>query len=235
MQLLDQPDLVGLEALDLVTGQRPELLVVLGVPHLVRPGELRTNGLEAPEGGDHRLQSGELPAQASQRVGIGARGRQQQLGLQVVVLVGDVGQLGFEAVPGGGAHVPEPGAGAAPGRMSGSRSRMPLPAGRVSPSATSACSIETIATSIMSVDRLLVVIIWTRMPAVHDRPDDRVGAIARTRPKELVADGGDDRDEHDPAADHDQRLLPADQAEGHDRERDDDHEELGPAARCAVG
>ncbi len=46
----------------------------------------------------------------------------------------------------------------------GSRSNGVEPSGTVSPSASSACSIDTIATSIMSSLGGLVVIIWTSRP-----------------------------------------------------------------------
>ena len=60
--------------------------------------------------------------------------------------------------------------------------------------------------------------------------DDRVPAVPRPEPQDLVADRGDDRDEQDPAGDHHQRLLPADEPEGDDREDDDDDQELRAAA-----
>ena len=46
----------------------------------------------------------------------------------------------------------------------GSRSNGVEPSGDGSPSASSACSIDTMATSIMSSDGCFVVIIWTRRP-----------------------------------------------------------------------
>ena len=56
------------------------------------------------------------------------------------------------------------------------------------------------------------------------------GAVPRPEPEDLVADRGDDRDQHHPAADHDQRLLPADEGERDDREQDHDDQELRAAA-----
>ena len=61
--------------------------------------------------------------------------------------------------------------------------------------------------------------------------DDRVRPVPRPPAEDLVADGGEDRDEDDPAHDIDQRILLADQGEGDDREGDDDDQELGSAAR----
>ena len=60
--------------------------------------------------------------------------------------------------------------------------------------------------------------------------DERVRAVARPELEDLVADRGDDRDEQDPAGDHDERRLPADEREREDRQEDDDDEELGAAA-----
>ena len=54
--------------------------------------------------------------------------------------------------------------------------------------------------------------------------------MARAEPEDLVADRRDHRDEQDPADDHHDRRLPADQREGEDRQEDDDDEELGAAA-----
>ena len=91
--------------------------------------------------------------------------------------------------------------------------------------------MDTIATSIISSVGRLVVIFWTRIPGVHHDLDDRVRPVPAAEPEELVADGGNDRDQDDPAQDRAQQGLPADQAEGHDREDHDDHQELGAAAR----
>ena len=102
------------------------------------------------------------------------------------------------------------------------------PAGTGSPSASSAYSIETIATSIMSSVGCLVVIFWTGA-RVEQHLDDRVRAVAGAEFEQLVADRRDDRDEQDPARDH-RRRLPADEAEREDREQDHDDQELGAAA-----
>ena len=114
---------------------------------------------------------------------------------------------------------------------SGRAARSRLPAGTSEPSARIASSMATIATSIMSSVGCLVVIFWTRMPGPHDHPDDRVGAVPGAQPQQLVAHRGDHRDEQDPARDHDQRRLAADEAEHEDRQQDHDHQELGAAAR----
>ena len=198
--------LVGLEPVDLVAGHRLELVVGVGrVAQVARAGQLGPGRLESPEGLDDRFEPRQLLAEPADggRVGRGLGAR--QLGLEVVVLSGDLGQLGVEVAhdPGGGsvgavergpaitggaaavavaagapaeatwcprgrgaavAEVAEaprrPGGGLASsvaGELAGS--------GRtVSPSATSACSIETMATSIMSSLGCLVVIIWTSSP-----------------------------------------------------------------------
>ena len=44
----------------------------------------------------------------------------------------------------------------------------------------------------------------------EQRTDDRVPAVARSPAEDLVADGGDDRDEQDAAPDHDDGVLPPD-------------------------
>ena len=54
--------------------------------------------------------------------------------------------------------------------------------------------------------------------------------MAGTEAQDLVADRRDHRDQQDAAADHDQRVLPADQREGDDRQQDDHDQELGTAA-----
>ena len=59
--------------------------------------------------------------------------------------------------------------------------------------------------------------------------------MPRAEAQQLVADGGDDRDQQDPARDHDQRRLAADQAERQDREQDHHHQELRAAARVGGG
>ena len=65
---------------------------------------------------------------------------------------------------------------------------------------------------------------------VEQHLDQRVRAVPRPEPEDLVADRGDDRDQQHAAADHDQRLLPADQGERDDREQDHDDQEFRAAA-----
>ena len=55
--------------------------------------------------------------------------------------------------------------------------------------------------------------------------------MPRAPAQDLVADRRDHRDQQDPAEDHHERLLPADEAERDDRQDDDDDEELRAAAR----
>ena len=85
------------------------------------------------------------------------------------------------------------------------------------------------------VGRLLGRDLLDQDPGPHDHLDDRVRAVARAEAEELVADRGDDRDQQDPAGDHDQRRLPADQAEGQDRQHDHHHQELRAAALVRGG
>ena len=91
--------------------------------------------------------------------------------------------------------------------------------------------METIATSIWSSVGCLVVIIWTRMPGHMMTFTIGFARFLRSPPEDLVADAARTGIEQDPAADHDQRVLPADQAERDDRQGDQDHEELRTAAR----
>ena len=60
--------------------------------------------------------------------------------------------------------------------------------------------------------------------------DDPDVAVARPELEDLVADGREDGDAEEPAGDHHQRLLLADEREREDREQDEDHEELRAAA-----
>ena len=55
-------------------------------------------------------------------------------------------------------------------------------------------------------------------PGLHQHLDDRVAAVPGAEAQHLVADRGDHRDQQDPARDHHQRRLPADEAEGDDRD-----------------
>ena len=181
LELLEQSRLVGLEAVDLVARHRP---------HARRRRRCASRSSRAPAssgaspagvriGLDRRLEAGQLRPSRRISFGIGADLRACELGLEVVVLGRDLGQLGVEV-----AHVSaggSPGLGRRPtgsGRF-GRRRRSPAapadarsntvePAGIAFPSATSASSIDVMATSIMSSVGRFVVIIWTRMPGVHD-------------------------------------------------------------------
>ena len=171
--------LVGLEPLDLVARHRAHLLVgVLGVAQLARAGELGARRLEPPERLDDRLEAGQLLAEPADRARVGGDLGRASSAWSVVVLAGDLRELGVELAhdPGGGSVGGSPGgrAGGRPrldgrvARLRGQLERLALervePAGTGSPSATSASSIDTIATSIMSSVGCLVVIIWTRIP-----------------------------------------------------------------------
>ncbi len=118
---------------------------------------------------------------------------------------------------------------------SGRHARTALPSGISFPSATRACWSETIATSIMSSVGWLVVIIWTQIPGDHSQ---RTRAWSRWRApswSDLVADGGDDRDQDDARHDQPHRRQLADDGEGQDRDDQDDDQELGAAARMRGG
>ena len=184
LELLEQARLVGLEPGDLVAGHPVHLVVGIGrVAKLARAGQLGPRRLEPAEGLDDRLEPRQLLAETADRRRVGRRLGACQLRLDLVVLPGDLRQLGVEIAhrPGGGSvgsgGAAERGAlgraagagtsvtvSAVVGRSIGRCAKSPEPAGTVSPSASSACSIDTMATSIMSSVGCLVVIIWTRRP-----------------------------------------------------------------------
>ena len=110
------------------------------------------------------------------------------------------------------------------------------PSGTASPSASSASSIDDDGDLDHVVGRLLRGDHLDEDPGEHDRAHDRVAAEPRPELEDLVADGGDHRDEQDPAPDHDERLLLADQREREDREQDEDRPGTPcRSAWCAVG
>ena len=76
----------------------------------------------------------------------------------------------------------------------------------------------------------LVVIIWTRMPGNMITRMTGLWRIRRPDLEHLVADRRQDRDGDEPAHDHHERLLLADQREREDRQQDEDDQELGAAA-----
>src|SRR6266550_1610062 len=185
LQPVEEIALVLLQAGDLVAGHALELVVgVRAVAQLAGTGKLRPGCLETPERGDNRLEPGQLPAETADRIRIRGDLGPGELGLEVVVLVGNLGELRVEIgarhrdrhTPGSGGSIVTGAAdsvmtfGASgsrsptPGGGNGERSSGALPDGIGSPSASSACSIETIATSIMPSVGWRVVIIWTRMP-----------------------------------------------------------------------
>ena len=59
---------------------------------------------------------------------------------------------------------------------------------------------------------------------------ERVPPVTGSGAQDLVTDRRDDRDQHDPAADHDEGTLPADEREGDDGQGDDDDEKFRAAA-----
>ena len=97
MQLIEQAGLLPLQSRDLVSRHRPELVVaVRPVAQLSRTGQFLAGRLQRPEGRNGRLEAGQLAAKAAELVGVGRDLGEGQLGLQVVVLRRDLGQLGVE-------------------------------------------------------------------------------------------------------------------------------------------
>ena len=142
------------------------------VAQLARAGELGAGRLQAPERLDDRLEPGQLLAQPADLGRVGRRPRAwQSSAWSVVVLAGDLGELGVEvghAAAGGSVGRRRGADRAVEGAVAASQlHRVALEAravGTASPSATSASSIETMATSIMSSVGCFVVIIWTSRP-----------------------------------------------------------------------
>ena len=195
LELVDEPRLVGAQAGDLLGRHRLELLVaVAGVPQLARAGELLAGRLERrgtrprpARGGRARGRGGGCASGSVEVSGM------RELRLEVVVLAGDLGQSRVEVVARHrDAHAPGSGGSIVTGvgrfRLGCDRDRRPAvvvpgrgldsgsrvehrrsPAGSSSPSASSACSIDTIATSIMSVGRLLRRDHLDEDPGPHDR------------------------------------------------------------------
>ena len=98
LELLEQAGLVGLEPVDLLAGHRAQLVVgVGGVAQLARAGEL---GRGSPRGGGRPRPTGSRrasswPSRRSSDGSVEVSG-QRELGLELVVLARDLGQLGVE-------------------------------------------------------------------------------------------------------------------------------------------
>jgi hypothetical protein len=102
LERLDLPFLVGLETLNLIAGQRAQLLVGLGVAQLTGAGQPVPGVLQLPERSDNRFQLGELLAEAPQRVGVGHDFGLRQFLVERVVLSRDVEELGVDHDPAAG-------------------------------------------------------------------------------------------------------------------------------------
>ncbi len=91
---VDLAHLVGLEPIDLIAGHVAHLLVGLGVAHLAGAGQLVARGLELA--GTHRRRAraarARVPSRRSASGSLVTSGR-REVGLQVVVLSGDVEEL----------------------------------------------------------------------------------------------------------------------------------------------
>ena len=148
-----------LELGDLVAGHRRISSSVSESRISRAPGQLVGRLGQLAVGAHDRLEPAELLAQPADRGDVGRGLGQGRLGLQLVVLAGPASTLASRSVS----------LIAAGRRARGRRQRLALehrrcPAGTASPSARIACSIDTIATSIMSSVGCLVVIIWIRIP-----------------------------------------------------------------------
>ena len=107
LELLDEPGFVGLEPVDLLAGHGPHLLVALAVPELAGAQQLGSRVEEAAIRLDHGFEAGELATEPPDRLDVGARLGKDELGLDLVVLGRDLGQLVVElahAGTGAGAH-----------------------------------------------------------------------------------------------------------------------------------
>ena len=168
------------------------------VAQLARAGQLGPGRLEAAEGLDDRLEPGQLLAEPADRGRVASRSRDAtssawtssywratsaslaSRSLTPGRRVGRQGRTGGAVAVGRSVaarhRVP------APARDASARcSNSAEPAGIDSPSASSACSIETIATSIMSSVGCFVVIIWTRRPGYSSTLTIGFVAVARAR------------------------------------------------------
>ena len=116
LELLEQPRLVGLEPVDLVARhRRASRRRRRSIAQLARAGQLGADGLEAPEGLDHRLQAGQLLAEPADLGGVRRDLGSAEVGLDLVVLTRHLGQLGVEL-----AHDPDGGSpGVAPAGSAG--------------------------------------------------------------------------------------------------------------------
>ena len=178
-----------------------------------RPGRSRSPGAPARPG-DRRTGGRPRPAWRRGRSSTRAAGRSSA----------GSAALGSAAAPAGASAARR-----RPRASAGARSR-PSPPGSPRRRPRAPRSIDTMATSIMSSRRLLRRDLLDEQARVEQHLDDRVLPMPGAEPEDLVADRRDDRDEQDPADDHHDRLLPADQGERDDREQDHDDEELGAAA-----
>ena len=230
LELVEELRLVGLQAGDLVAGHRAHVVVAVGgVAQLAGAGQLRRGSRSG--GGRPRRWAPAGPAPG--RAGGSRSGSALTSGVASSAWTSSYWAATSASVasrslmPAGAARrarsaVRRPRGGGASssvawsrsGSSSGARSNGVEPSGTALPSATRASCIEVMATSIMSSSGRLVVIIWTRMPGYMITRTDRVVAVARPEPEDLVADRGEDRDGDQPAGDHDQRRLLADEREG---------------------
>src|SRR5688572_25699460 len=175
LELVDEPGLLELQSIDLLARHGPHLVVAVArvaeLTHALQLGPDRVEPTVRRHGG---LEPCELLAELADQVRVGAGLRSRELGLEVVVLDGDLGQRGVQVAHANGgvspgfvaATVSAGGSGSSLALPSsnGDRSKSVDPDGISLPSATRASSMEVMATSIMSSVGRFVVIICTRMP-----------------------------------------------------------------------
>src|SRR6185503_14548269 len=102
LEVLDEARLVALQALDLLADEAAHLVVGGLLAQQARTGELVPDPPELLVGLDDGLEPGDLAPEALDRLDVARRLRQGELGVQVVVLAGDLVEPGVEA--GGGGH-----------------------------------------------------------------------------------------------------------------------------------
>ena len=208
------------------------------VAHLAGAGELVAGGLQAAERLHDRLEPGQLLAEPSQLRRVASRSRAAPARPGGRRIGGRPppawrrGQLRRRVARSAGRRRRWRAGGVVRlGRVERLRSgSWPSRLGTVSPSAAQRLLHRHDRDLDHVVGRLLGRDLLDQHARVEQHPHDRVGAMRAPEPQDLVADRGDDRDQQDPAADHHQRRLPADQAERDDRQEDDHDQELGAAA-----
>ena len=101
LQLVHERGLALLQLRDLLAGHSADLLVGLGVAQPARAGQLVAGRAEAAVRLDDGLEPGDLQAESLQGIRVARRLGEHQLGVEVVVLAGDLVELRVERRWGG--------------------------------------------------------------------------------------------------------------------------------------